>query len=258
MEENKFNLPNNQLEIINKGEVFSKVAISTDDYFGQFPKGMEDGVVFMATDIKLISKDGKNDVLSAIGVENFEGKIDATNRCFRPTTFDELVIAFQNTGYKGLESFFRMGDENNSNLNKLMCSFLKNNLDSDNVDVKALASTSFEVKEIVDQKAEKFYQDKVNFFAKKIEKYQSKIEGLRQEQSGLNEFGEQVQETEIEFSQAVESFIENAEASKGDVQVQSVEDMLKYFNSVKEATPQVDAVAQEHTANHLHTEDVAQ
>lgn len=234
MEENKFNLPNNQLEAINNGEVFSKVAISMDESMGHFPKNMQDGVVFIATDIKLIAKDGSNDVLSAIGLQNFEDKIDQTNKCFRPTTFNELVIAFKHTGYKGLESFFRMGDENNMNINKLMCSFLNNNLESDQVDVKALASTSLEVKEIVSEKSEQFYQDKVDFFNRKIEKYQSRIESLRQEQYHVNEDGEQIVESEIHFSDAVESYVDsidkNADAS------QSVEDVIKYFNFVKETS----------------------
>ena len=259
--ENKFNLPNNQMDAIKNGEVFSKVAtFSMDDYFGDMPKGMKEGVIFMATDIKLIAKDGSNDVLSAIGIKNFEDKIDQTNRCFRPTTFEELVIAFEYTGYNGLSRFFRMGDENNLNINNLMCSFLKNNLDSDNVDVKALASTSFEVKEIVDQKAEKFYKDKVDFFNRKIEKYQSRIESLRQEQNHIAENGEQFQESEVQFGEAMESYLETMEDSADVSQVQSVEELLKYFNSVKEANVQQEASVNAEACNSssTQTEDAAQ
>jgi len=154
-----------------------------------------------------------------------------------PTTFEELVTAFKFTSSKGLESFFRKKDETNTNLNALLCSFLRNNLLSQNVDVKELVSASFTIKDIIDKKAEVFYESKVDFFAKKIQKYQSKIDSLKLEQSGFDEFGEVLADPECETTELVADFIDTLDEdsqSQTDVKV-GVEEVLSYFDKNKKA-----------------------
>lgn len=234
---NNYNLPNNQAELVEKGEVFGGVITSKDSPYGIHPSSFPDGVVFTTSGTKLMSKDGSNNVLAAIGIDNYDGKVDGAHRSFMPTTFEELVTAFKFTSSKGLESFFRKKDETNTNLNALLCSFLRNNLSSQNVDVKELVSASFTIKDIIDKKAEVFYESKVDFFAKKIQKYQSKIDSLKLEQSGFDEFGEVLADPECETTELVADFIDTLDEdsqSQTDVKV-GVEDVLSYFDKNKKA-----------------------
>ena len=236
MKEVKNNLPNGQAEAVENKEVFTKVSISKDADGASRPKDAQDGVIFIASTVKLMSKDGAHNILSAIGIDNFEGKVDEGSlRSFRPTTFEELLTAFEYTDSRALESYFRMAEENNCNLNALMCSFLENNLETESVDVKALAATSKQVKGIVEQKAQSFYEDKINFFVRKIEKYQSKIEGLKQERSGKDETGRDYSEIEQNFGNVVEGFASSLEQTANGQETQvTVSDVIQYFNSVKQ------------------------
>lgn len=238
MEKSKVSLPNGQLEAVEKKEVFTKVSISKNADGASRPKEAQDGVIFIASTVKLMSKEGAHNILSAIGVDNFEGKVDEGSlRSFRPTTFEELLIALEYTDCRALENFFRRGEENNLNLNSLICSFLKNNLESENVDVKELATTSKQVKGIIDQKSERFYDEKIDFLNRKIQKYQSKIEGLKQEQSGKDEMGESYVEIEQGFGQVVENYVSVLEQQSTDGQNAhaSVNEVIEYFNSVKDS-----------------------
>ena len=63
----KFNLSNPQVEAIERQMVFTSILVSRSQNSG-YPKQMEDGVVFVSNDVKLMTKDGSNNVLSAIGL----------------------------------------------------------------------------------------------------------------------------------------------------------------------------------------------
>ena len=240
MNAKKFRLPNPQTEAIENEMVFSSILVSREKQSG-YPKQMEDGVVFVSGDLKLMTKDGSNNVLDAIGLWKDGNEVtDLSVRYFRPTTFEELVTAFTFTDCRALERYFRDGSENNTHLNQLMCSFLKNNLEGENVDVKELATTSFKVKDIVDSKAQTFYVEKEKFYQKKIQKYEEKIRELRQEQSGITSFGEPVISDEFSFGEVVTSF----SAGQNSTQQAPVETILGYFEANKEFEPGADLVGQ--------------
>ena len=243
MDAKKFRLPNPQTEAIEKQMVFNNILVSRSQNSG-YPKQMEDGVVFVSGDVKLMTKDGANNVLSAIGLwQDGMTPDDTSVRYFRPTTFSELITAFVYTDSRGLERYFRDGSENNTHLNQLMCSFLKNNLQEENVDVKELATTSFKVKEIVDSKAQTFYEEKEKFYQKKIQKYEEKIRELRQEQSGVTSFGEPVFSDEFSFAEVVTSFSAGQTSTQATTQA-PVEQILSYFEENKENEMNTDLVGQ--------------
>lgn len=231
MSEVKQKLFDNQAEAVKKQEVFSRVVTCQKKGDGTVSKELDAGIVFVGGNAKLMSKDGANNVLLAIGIEGYEGKVDSgANKFFRPTTFDELAVAFRYTEPRALESFFKSEDANNSNLNELICTFLKYNLESDSVDVKALAATSKQIKSILDDKSEQYYDEKVDFYAGKIEKYQGKIGTIRQEQSAFHP------QSECSMGTALDSYIQ--ELSPSTTQSQSVEvgveQILEYINLNKE------------------------
>ena len=233
--QNTDNLFESQRQAVENGSVFSRVQICKCQGDGSVSKEMSEGVVFVAGNTRLMTKDGDNNILTAIGLENFDGKVDKGScKFFRPTTFDELIVAFRYTEAKALESYFRSAEFNNSNLNSLICCFLKQNLDETSVDVKELASTSLQIKEIVDEKSQTYYDEKVDFYAKKIEKYQSKIQSLRDEQSGKNELGEEVVESECHIADAMQNYVEGVQATVNNQPMQvDIEHVLDYFNAVK-------------------------
>lgn len=242
MDAKKFRLPNPQTEAIEREMVFNNILVSREKQSG-YPKQMEDGVVFVSGDLKLMTKDGGNNVLAAIGLWQDGSEVtDMSVRYFRPTTFGELVTAFIYTDSRALERYFRDGSENNTHLNQLMCSFLKNNLQEENVDVKELATTSFKVKEIVDSKAQTFYEEKEKFYQKKIQKYEEKIRELKQEQSGVTNFGEPVTSDEFTFGEVVTSF--SAGQSDSETTQAPVEEILSYFEANKENEMNTDLVGQ--------------
>ena len=232
MNAKKFRLPNPQTEAIENQMVFSSILVSREKQSG-YPKQMQDGVVFVSGDLKLMTKDGSNNVLDAIGLWKDGSEVtDLSVRYFRPTTLSELVTAFTYTDSRALERFFRDGSENNTHLNQLMCSFLRNNLEEQNVDVKELATTSFKVKEIVDDKAKTFYLEKEKFYLKKIQKYEEKIRELKQEQSGVTSFGETVVDEEFTFGEVVSAFNSGSQSTE---QPQApVETILNFFEANKE------------------------
>ena len=239
MDAKKFRLPNPQTEAIEREGVFNSILVSRSQSSG-FPKSMEDGVVFVSTDIKLMTKDGANNVLSALGLwqEGME-VTDSSSKFFRPTTFSELITAFQFTDSRALERFFREGSENNTNLNQLMCSFLRNNLVTPSIDPKELASTSFAVKGIVDEKAATFYKEKESFYLKKIQKFEEKIKELNLEQQGVTAYGSVIEDEEHTFGAVVEGFV--AEHSGGEESVPTempIEEILTYFDKNKLADSQ--------------------
>jgi len=123
-----------------------------------------------------------------------------------------------------------------------MCSFLKNNVEEQSVDVKELATTSFKVKEIVDTKAQTFYEEKEKFYQKKIQKYEEKIRELRQEQSGVTSFGEPVTSDEFSFAEVVTSF--GAGQTSTQATQAPVEKILSYFEENKENEMNEDLVGQ--------------
>ena len=238
----KFNLSNPQVEAIERQMVFTSILVSRSQNSG-YPKQMEDGVVFVSNDVKLMTKDGSNNVLSAIGLwQDGMTPDDSSVRYFRPTTFSELITAFVYTDSRGLERYFRDGSENNTHLNQLMCSFLKNNVEEQSVDVKELATTSFKVKEIVDTKAKTFYEEKEKFYQKKIQKYEEKIRELRQEQSGVTSFGEPVTSDEFSFAEVVTSF--GSSQPTTEATQAPVEQILSYFEENKENEMNEDLVGQ--------------
>lgn len=243
MDAKKFTLPNPQTEAIKKQMVFSSILVSRERQSG-YPKQMEDGVVFVSGDLKLMTKDGSNNVLSAIGLWQDGSEVtDMSVRYFRPTTFGELVTAFTYTDSRALERYFRDGSENNTHLNQLMCSFLKNNLEEENVDVKELATTSFKVKDIVDSKAQTFYEEKEKFYQKKIQKYEEKIRELKQEQSGVTSFGNLVGSDEFTFGEVITSFSAGQSANNDTTQA-PIEEILSYFEANKENEINTDLVGQ--------------
>jgi len=234
MNAKKFNLPNPQTEAIENERVFTGILVSRSQNSG-YPKDMEDGVVFVSNDIKLMTKDGSNNVLSAIGLwkEGMEVS-DNSGRFFRPTTFSELITAIQFTDNRGLERYFRDGSENNTHLNQLICSFLKNNLEAERIDAKELAATSFQIKDLVDSKAETFYTEKENFYQKKIQKFEEKIKELKLEQQGLTSYGAIVGNDEHTFGQVVEGFVAEQSDNGEEVTTEmSIEAILNYFNENK-------------------------
>lgn len=239
MDAKKFKLPNAQTEAIEREGVFNSILVSRSQSNG-FPKSMEDGVVFVSSDIKLMTKDGSNNVLSAIGLwqEGME-VTDGSSRFFRPTTFSELITAFQFTDSRGLERFFREGGENNTNLNQLICSFLRNNLDTPSIDPKELAKTSFAVKGIVDEKAETFYKEKENFYLKKIQKFEEKIRELSLEKQGITSFGSVIEDEEQTFGAVIEGVVAEHSGSEEPVSTEMpIEDILTYFDKNKFADSQ--------------------
>ena len=235
-------LPNRQTEVIEKQAVFANILISKKQHYG-YPKQMEDGIVFVSSDVKLMAKDGSNNILTAIGLWEEGKEPDNTSiNYFRPTTFNEFITAFKYTDCRALERFFRDGSENNTHLNQLMCSFLKNNLAEQNVDVKELATTSFKVKEIVDDKAKTFYQEKESFYQKKIQKFEEKINELKQEQLGITRAGIKFTDEELSFGEIVSSFA-NSKALAEQTQT-SVEEVLSYIEQNKEVDVSSQTVGQ--------------
>ena len=235
MNAKKFNLPNPQTEAIENERVFTNILVSRSQNSG-YPKEMEDGVVFVSSDIKLMTKDGSNNVLSAIGLweEGMEVS-DNSGRFFRPTTFSELITAIQFTDNRGLERYFRDGNENNTHLNQLICSFLKNNLTAEKIDAKELATTSFQIKDLVDGKAETFYAEKESFYQKKIQKFEEKIKELKLEQQGLTSYGAKVENDEHTFGQVVQGFVaEQSDNSEPTTTEMPIETILNYFNENKD------------------------
>ncbi|MBQ3047601.1 MAG: hypothetical protein IJD48_01135 [Clostridia bacterium] len=234
----KYELPNHQATLVENQSVFSSIAISRDSSRGSYPSNIDDGVVFISSETRLMAKDGSNNILEAIGISDYEGKVDlGGNKMFIPTTFEELVTAFRYTSAKGLEDYFRRKDEVNTNLNALLYSFIKNNLFAENIDVKELVSASYAIKDIVDAKAQRFYEEKEDFYTKKIQRYQNKIESLRHEQSGVDEFGLQLSDPEQEATEIVTGFIEGLDEEhqdSSDVKV-GVNEFLAYFNRNKKA-----------------------
>ena len=236
MNAKKFNLPNPQTDAIENERVFTNILVSRSQNSG-YPKEMEDGVVFVSSDIKLMTKDGSNNVLSAIGLwkEGMEVS-DSSGRFFRPTTFSELITAIQFTDNRGLERYFRDGNENNTHLNQLICSFLKNNLTAEKIDAKELATTSFQIKDLVDSKAETFYKEKESFYQKKIQKFEEKIRELKLEQQGLTSYGAKVENDEHAFGQVVEGFVaEQSGNGEPENTEMPIETILNYFNKNKDA-----------------------
>ncbi|MBQ9792680.1 MAG: hypothetical protein IJW32_02900 [Clostridia bacterium] len=239
MNAKKFRLPNPQTEAIEREGVFTGILVSRSQNSG-YPKEMEDGVVFVSSDIKLMTKDGANNVLSAIGLwqEGME-VTDSSVRFFRPTTFSELITAIQFTDSRGLERFFRDGSENNTHLNQLLCSFLRNNLDTPNIDPKELAKTSFAVKGIVDEKAETFYKEKESFYLKKIQKFEEKIKELNLEKQGVTSYGAVIEDEEHTFGAVVEGFVAEHSGSEESTPTEMpIEDILIYFDKNKFADSQ--------------------
>ena len=231
---NKYKLPNPQVEAIENQGVFTGILVSRSQNSG-YPKDMEDGVVFVSSDIKLMTKDGSNNVLDAIGLWQEGSEVtNSSARFFRPTTFSELITAMQFTDSRGLERFFRDGCENNTHLNQLMCSFLRNNLVADKIDAKELATTSFAVKGIVDEKAEVFYREKENFYLKKIQKFEEKIRELKLEQQGKTSFGTPVESEENSFGEVIQGFVTGQTDGKAEVVEMPIEDILSYFDANKE------------------------
>ncbi len=230
MEIKDFNLPNAQTMAIENGKVFSKILVSKDRNSG-YPKDMEDGVVFVASDVKLMAKDGSNNVLSAIGLWQEECEIsDSSARFFRPTTFRDFTTAFKYTSCNSLERYFRNGSENNTYVNQLICSFLKNNLEEEKIDAKELAQTSFEIKDIVEDKSKTYYTEKENVYLKKIQKYQDKIKELNLERQGVNSEGDIIENEEYPFGEVMKGIVEEQNTSEEI----SLEDILKYFNANKD------------------------
>lgn len=236
MEVKDLNLPNAQTMAIENEKVFSKILVSKDRNSG-YPKDMEDGVVFVSSDVKLVAKDGSNNVLSAIGLWQEGREIsDSTVRFFRPTSFGDFVTAFKYTNCGSLERYFRKGSENNTYVNQLICSFLKNNLEEEKIDAKELAQTSFEIKDIVEDKAQTYYAEKENVYLKKIQKYQEKIKELDLERQGVNSFGEVIESEEYTIGEVMESFVAEQGTEETNLGVEMpVEEVLKYFNANKDA-----------------------
>ena len=235
-----FNLPNPQTIAIENGKVFTKILVSKNKN-SEYPKEMEKGVLFVSSAIKLMAKDGSNNVLSAIGLWNENMQVsDTSSRFFRPTTFGELITAMQYTDINCLERFFRDGCENNTNLNQLICCFLKNNLDLEKLDVKELATTSFEIKDIIDGKAKTFYNEKENFYQNKIKKYEEKINTLKLEQQGLTLSGEVIESDEFAFAEVMEEFVSKQTSNGEFIDTETpVESILKFFSENKDVAQDV-------------------
>lgn len=237
MSEVKQKLFDNQAEAVRKKEVFTKIATCKNKGDGTVSRELEAGIVFVAGNTKLMSKDGSNNVLVAIGLEDYEGKVDVgASKFFRPTTFEELVTAFQYTDSAHLGFLFRSQGENNSNLNALLCTFLKNNLGTESVDVKALATTSMQIKGIIEEKSQHYYDEKVSFYENKIQRYQEKIQTIRNEQYGQGLYEGGYEETECSMGTVLDSYLQTLSVDNNPQQTTQVgvEEMLDYINKTKE------------------------
>lgn len=242
MQEDVNNLTPQQLVAFKNETVFKSVYISKETN-PSYPEKLEDGVVFVATDVKLVSKDGSNNLLASLGLWKDENVINNLSaKYFRPTTFEELIVAFQYSDSNLMQPFFRNVSDNNTNLNKLLSSFLKNNLVDNRVNVKELSETSFKIKDIITEKAEIYYEEKECFYQKKIQKYEDKIEELRSEQISLNSFGESVESEEIYFGELVENF--SSDHPKLRKNESAVSTILKYYGNNKETGNEIEDFSQ--------------